>query len=387
MSTDQFETQAIHAGRRPDLATGAILTPIHQSTTFVQDKVGEHKGWTYSRAGNPTLSALEENLAALEGVSIAGVSFATGMAAVTSLMMSHLKAGDHVICSDVVYGGTVRLLQQILNHYGVESSFIDTTNIELLSSNFQSNTRLVLIETPANPTMKVTDIRAVAQVCQDKNVPLAVDNTFLTAAGQKPLELGADIVLYSTTKYIEGHNTTVGGAIISEDQGLIDDLRFHAKTLGCPQAPFEAWLTLRGIKTLPIRLKQHSDNALKVAQFLEQHPLIDHVAYPFLESFPQYDIAKSQQSVGGGMMSFELVGGVQAGMNLMHSVKLCSLAENLGAVETLITHPVSMTHGDVDPVERQKVGITDGLVRLSVGLEHPDDIIRDLEQALDKVKS
>jgi cystathionine beta-lyase/cystathionine gamma-synthase len=289
-----------------------------------------------------------------------------------------------VILSEVIYGGTVRFVRQILSRFGVSASFIDTTDIAALSASFKPNTKLVLIETPANPTLVLADIAAIAKICHEHHCPLAVDNTFLTAALQRPLDLGADIVVYSTTKYIEGHNSTIGGAVISNDAELIKTLRFQAKTLGCQQTPFEAWLTLKGVKTLPLRIKQHSDNALTVAQFLEAHPKIEKVYYPFLPSFPQYALAKAQQKSGGGIISFEVKGGTAAGIKLLNNVQLCALAENLGAVETLITHPVSMTHGDVPVADRQKVGITDGLVRLSVGLESPEDIIADLAAALEQ---
>ena len=301
-----FTTQAIHAGLQADPTTGAILTPIYQTTTYRQNAVGDHKGFTYSRAGNPTVAALERNLAALEGASEPGVCFASGMAAITTLLVTRLSQGDHIILSEVIYGGTVRLVQQVLSRFGIEASFVDTTNLETIRNHFRANTKLVLIETPANPTLVLADIKAIAALCKEKNCPLAVDNTFLTAALQRPLELGADIVVYSTTKYIEGHNSTIGGAIISNDAQLIQGLRFHAKTLGCPQSPFEAWLTLKGVKTLSLRIKQHSENALKVAEFLEKHPKIARVAYPFLPSFPQYALAKAQQKSGGGIISFEL---------------------------------------------------------------------------------
>ena len=379
-----FETQAIHAGLTPDPTTGAILTPIHQTTTYRQAAVGEHKGYTYTRAGNPTVAALERNLGALEGASEPAVCFASGMAAISTLLVTTLSKGDHIILSEVIYGGTVRLVRQVLSRFGIDYSFVDTTNLDVVRNSFRPNTKLVLIETPANPTLVLADIQGIAEICKTKKCPLAVDNTFLTAALQKPLDLGADIVVYSTTKYIEGHNSTIGGAIVSNDAQLIKDLRFHTKTLGCPQSPFEAWLTLKGVKTLSLRIRQHSENALKVAHFLETHPKIDKVFYPFLPNFPQYELAQKQQKTGGGIISFELKGGTPAGIKLLNSVKLCALAENLGAVETLITHPVSMTHGDVPVADRLKAGITDGLVRLSVGLEAPEDIIADLKVALEK---
>ena len=380
-SPEQFSTTAVRGGVTPDPATGAVLTPIYQSTTYHQEAVGVHKGFTYSRAANPTVSALEAALGALEGTPPA-VCFATGMAAISTLFLAVLKTGDHVVVSDVVYGGTVRLFQQVLTNFGVEASFVDTSNVAAVAKTIRPRTKLVFIETPANPTLKLTDITAVAEVTHRAGVKLAVDNTFLTPIAQRPLELGADITLLSTTKYIEGHNSTVGGSIATCDEALLERLRLVRKTLGCIQSPQESWLTLRGLKTLPLRLRQHSANAQRVAEWLEQHPKVARVHYPGLASFPQFALAQKQQSLSGGMLAFELEGGAAAGIQLMNTVRLCLLAENLGAVETLITHPVSMTHGDVPQEIRERTGITDGLVRLSVGLENADDIIADLDSAL-----
>ena len=380
-SAELFSTTAVRGGLAPDPATGAVLTPIYQSTTYHQEAVGVHKGFTYSRAANPTVSALEAALGALEDTPPA-VCFATGMAAISALFLAILKAGDHVVVSDVVYGGTVRLFQQILTNFGVTASFVDTAASDAVAQAIQPNTKLVFIETPANPTLKLTDIAATAIVAHAAGVKLAVDNTFLTPVLQRPLDLGADISLLSTTKYIEGHNSTVGGSIATRDEVLIDRLRLVRKTLGCIQSPQESWLTLRGLKTLPLRLQQHSANAQKVAEWLEQYPKVARVHFPGLVSFPQFSLAEKQQALPGGMLSFELKGGADAGIQLMNTVRLCLLAENLGAVETLITHPVSMTHADVPREIRERTGITDGLVRLSVGLENPADIIADLGSAL-----
>lgn len=382
-----FATLAIHAGLEPDPATGAILTPICQSTTYVQSAVGVHKGHTYSRASNPTVSALERVLGALEDAPPA-VCFGTGMGAITGLLLGVLKAGDHIVLSDVIYGGTVRLVQQILEPLGITASFVDCTDVRNVAAAITQRTRIVLIETPGNPTLKLVDVAAVARITRTAGVLLAVDNTFLTPAILRPLELGADISVYSTTKYIEGHNATVGGSLVCRDEKLLDRFRLIRKTVGSIQSPFEAWLTLRGVKTLGLRLRRHCSSALTVARWLEKHPKVASVAYPGLESFPQHELALRQHGEGddvhGGIVSFEVVGGVEAGIRVMNAVKLCSLAENLGAAETLITHPVSMTHGDVPREQRLAAGITDGLVRLSVGLEEPRDIIRDLEQALGK---
>ncbi|HWZ43483.1 MAG TPA: PLP-dependent aspartate aminotransferase family protein [Candidatus Saccharimonadales bacterium] len=376
-----ISTLAIHGGQSPDPATGAILTPIYQSTTFVQEAVGQHKGFTYSRAGNPTVEALERALGAIEDAPPA-VCFSSGMAATTTLLLSLLKSGDHVIISDVVYGGTTRLARQILAPLGIATSFVDTSNADAVRDAITPQTRLVFIETPANPTLKLSDIAALAGVTRAAGIKLAVDNTFLTPLGQRSLELGADISLLSTTKYVEGHNATVGGSVTTRDTELLERLRFVRKTLGTIQSPQEAWLTLRGLKTLPFRIRLHSENALVVAKWLQKHPAIRYVLYPGLESFSQHELAARQQLVSGGLISFEVKGGKDAGLALMNSVRLCSLAENLGAVETLITHPVTMTHADVPVAAREAAGITEGLVRLSVGLEDPSDIIADLDRAL-----
>lgn len=380
-SPELFATTAVRGGVVPDPATGAVLTPIYQSTTYHQEAVGVHKGFTYSRAANPTVSALEAALGALEDTPPA-VCFATGMAAISTLFLALLKTGDHVVVSDVVYGGTVRLFQQVLQNFGVEASFVDTSDVNSVQKAIRPSTRLIFIETPANPTLKLTDIAAVAKVAHAAGLKLAVDNTFLTPVLQRPLELGTDITLLSTTKYIEGHNSTVGGSIATHDETLLERLRLIRKTLGCIQSPQEAWLTVRGLKTLPLRLQQHCANAQRVAEWLERHPKVARVHYPGLAAFPQFALAQKQQSLPGGILAFELQGGAEAGIQLMNTVRLCLLAENLGAVETLITHPVSMTHGDVPREIRERTGITDGLVRLSVGLENPADIIADLESAL-----
>ena len=385
-STDgqlSLETLALHAGTAPDPTTGALLTPIYQTTTFTQEAVGSHKGFTYSRAGNPTVAALEARLAALEGAPHA-TCYATGLAATLALCLALLKSGDRVIVSQAVYGGTVRLLRQVLAPFGVSGEFIDTSDTEALTEALRVPTSFVFIETPANPTLKLTDIALAARLAHASGALLIVDNTLLTPALQRPFDLGADIVLHSTTKFIEGHNATVGGALITRDAELHERFAFTRTATGVIQSPFNAWLTLQGVKTLPVRMTQHSENALRVARFLESHPRVRSLAYPGLESFPQYELARRQQKTGGALIKFEVEGGTEAGIRLMNSVRVCSLAENLGAVETLITHPVSMTHGDVPPEQRAAAGITDGLVRLSVGLEHPDDVISDLKQALCK---
>lgn len=376
-----LNTRAIHAGLEPDPTTGSILTPIVQTTTYVQEAVGQHKGFTYTRAANPTVSALERCLGDLDDAPPA-VAFGSGLAAETTLFLSLLKAGDHVVLSDVVYGGTVRLFRNVLNNLGIESTFVDTSRAANVVPALRPNTRLVFIETPANPTLKLTDIAAVARITKAAGVPLAVDNTFLTPALQRCFDLGADITVYSTTKHIEGHNAAIGGSLATRDENLLERFRFIRKTLGCIAAPFDSWLTLRGLKTLPLRIRQHTEHATEVARWLESHPRVARVAYPGLDSFPQAELARRQHLGHGGLVSFEVIGGTPAGIAVMNNVQLCSLAESLGAVETLITHPASMTHGDIPQAERERLGISDGLIRLSVGLESPKDIIADLGRAL-----
>lgn len=373
-------TRAVRGGSSPDPATGALLTPIYQSTTFLQEAVGRHQGFTYSRAANPSVDQLERALGELEG-SLPAICFSTGMAAITTLFLTLLESGDHVIVSDVVYGGTVRLLQRILHKYGIAASFADTSDPQVVERAITPKTKLIFIETPANPTLKLTDVPAIALIAHKTGALLAVDNTFLTSILQPVLDQGADISVLSTTKYIEGHNSTVGGSLALRDSALTDKLRFVRKTLGCIQSPLESWLTVRGLKTLPLRLKAHCENAAQVAKWLEGHPVVQRVLYPGLSSFPQHELALRQHKAHGGLVSFEVKGGVDAGIEVMNRVKFCYLAENLGAAETLITHPASMTHGDVPVEQRAAAGITDGLIRLSVGLEDPQDVIADLEQA------
>ena len=381
-----FTTKQIHAGVVPDAVTGSILTPIYQATTFVQPSVDEYlsKGFSYSRSGNPTVKALETKLTVLEN-GAACTCYATGMAATQAVIQATLSAGDHAIVSDVAYGGTYRLCTTVYRRFGVEFSFVNSAEPEAVRRALKANTKLIFTETPANPTLKLTDIRAVSDIARERNIPHAVDNTFLSPYYQRPLELGANISVHSTTKYFDGHNATVGGAVVVDSAELDKKVRFVMNAAGVIMSPFVAWLTLQGIKTLSIRLDRQSANAQAIAEFLEKHPKIERVAYPGLKSFPQHALAKKQASGFGAMLWFEVKGGVRAGKKLMDSVKLCTLAENLGSVETLITHPVTMTHADVEAAERKRVGITDGLVRLSVGLEDVEDLIADLRAALDKI--
>ena len=381
-----FSTRQIHAGVEPDAETGSILTPIYQSTTFVQPSVDEYlsKGYSYSRSGNPTVRALESKLAVLEE-GFDCTCYATGMAAIQVVMQACLNAGDHAIVSDVAYGGTYRLSTKVFARFGVEFSFVNTADAAGVEAAVKPNTGLILTETPANPNLKLTDIEAISEIARARNIPHAVDNTFLTPYYQRPLELGADISIHSTTKYFDGHNATVGGAVIAATEELDEAIRFIQNASGVIMSPWVAWLTLQGIKTLSIRMERQSANALAIAKFLEAHPKVTQVSYPGLPSFAQHDLARHQATGFGAMLWFEVQGGVSAGKRLMDSVRLCTLAENLGSVETLVTHPVTMTHADVEKAERERVGISDGLVRLSVGLEDVEDLVADLDQALDQV--
>jgi len=376
----QDSTVAIHGGRSLDSHASSILFPLYQTSTFVHDAVGVDKGFSYSRVSNPTVDALEKAIGALEGTPPA-VCFRTGMAAIATLLLSVLKAGDHAVISDVVYGGTMRLFREVLDNLGITASFVDTSDAANVEAAITPATRIVLIETPGNPTLKLTDIEAISRITKRHSILLAVDNTFLTPILQKPLELGADISVLSTTKYIDGHNATVGGSIATRDEKLLERIRLIRKTLGTTQAPFEAWLTLQGIKTLPVRLRLHCEGATIIARWLENHPAVEYVYYPGLDSFPQKTLAEQQQRAPGAMIAFELKAGVEATIRALNSVQLCSRAESLGGLETLITHPSSTTHADLDPELRRGLGIADGLVRLSVGLEAPEDIIADLERA------
>ena len=385
-ASTHLSTLAIHGGRSLESHSNSILFPIFQSATFVHEEVGVDKGFSYSRVGNPTVDALERAIGALEGTPPA-VCFRTGMAAISTLFFSLLKAGDHVIISDVVYGGTVRLFVEVINRLGVSHSSVDTSVPENVEAAITPATRVILIETPGNPTMKLTDIAAIAAIARQHSILMAVDNTFLTPVLQRPLELGADISVLSTTKYMEGHNSSVGGSLATKDEALLERFRLIRKTLGTIQAPLDAWLTLRGLRTLPFRMRLHSENAQKVAGWLEAHPAVARVHYPGLASFPQKALADRQQRASGGMLSFELKAGAEAALHVMNKVKLCSRAESMGALETLITHPVTATHSDIPSEIRERWGITESLVRVSVGLEAPEDIIADLDQAIEAVVS
>lgn len=378
-------TIALHGPLDKRRTSGPLVTAIAQSTTFVQSSVGDTGGLpSYSRVGNPTVDHLEAVLGALEDAP-PSVCFGTGLAAETALFLALLRAGDHAVVADAIYGGTVRLFRQVLNELGISATFVDASDVAQVAAAITTRTKLVFIETPANPTLKLTDIQAISRVTKAAGVTLIVDNTFLTPALQRPLDLGADVTVYSTTKHIEGHSTSLGGAITSKDTALLERVRWIRKCTGNIQAPFNAFLTTQGLKTLPLRLKEQSRNAQTIAQWLQDHPQIQTVYYPGLADFPQRELAQRQHIGGfhGGVISFEIKGGTPAGIALLNSARLCRLVEHVGSVETLITHPASMTHGDVPREQRLRVGLTDGLIRLSVGLEDPADIIADLSQAID----
>jgi cystathionine beta-lyase/cystathionine gamma-synthase len=381
-----FRTKQVHAGVTPDPTTGAILTPIFQSTTFVQDSVDEYmgKGYSYSRGANPTVRALEEKLTVLEGGHDT-TAYSSGMAATVAVFLGLLQAGDHVIIADVVYGGTYRFADQFLTKFGVEVTFADASNPDAVRSALRPETRLVFTESPANPTLKVTDLSAVSELTSSAGVLHVTDNTFLTPYFQRPFELGANIVIHSTTKFLDGHNATLGGAVVVDSQDLQERIAFARISAGLVMSPMVAWLTLQGVKTLSERMERQSASALEIAHWLEGHPKVDYVNYPGLPSHPQFELSSRQASGFGAMVCFEVHGGAETGKKLMDAVELWSLAENLGSVESLITHPVTMTHAAVPAEERVKAGITDGLVRLSVGLEDVEDLIADLDGALDRV--
>ncbi len=376
----KFDTKVVRAGITPDPTTGSIVPPIYETATYVLDEVGKDKGFDYTRASNPTRQVLENNLAAIEGGKH-GIAFASGMAAVDTCMKL-LKAGDHVVCSDDVYGGVSRHFNRVLTNYGLKFSYVDTSQPETVRQAIRPETKMLWVETPTNPLLKVTDLTAMSAIAKEHGIYFGVDSTFATPVFLRPLEFGADIVMHSTTKYISGHNQIIGGILITDRDDINDQFKFIQKTIGAVPSPFDCWLTLLGIKTLHLRMARHAESAQKVAEYLESHPKVERVSYPGLASHPQHDIAKAQMSGFSGMISFELEGGIAAGKTVMNSVKLAGLAESLGAVETMITHPATMTHAEVPAEDRLARGLTDGLVRLSVGIEDVADILADLDQAL-----
>ena len=378
----RFSTICLHAGQEPDPSTGAIITPIYQTSTYVQEELGRHKGYEYARTQNPTRAALEGNLAAIEG-GRGAIAFASGMAAIDAIA-SMLESGDHVVMSDNVYGGTYRLFDKVLSRYRLTFTSVDTGDLEQVARAITPATRMLFVETPSNPVMRLTDLRAAADLAHQRGLRLVVDNTFASPCLQRPIEFGADLVTHSTTKYLNGHSDSIGGVVIATRQEDVDWLRFVQNAAGAILSPFDSWLVLRGTKTLPVRMAQHSANGLALAQFLKDHPKVEHVYYPGLPSHPQYDLACRQMRGFGGMLAFE-TGSLEHASRVLRSVRLMALAESLGGVETLISHPASMTHASVPADHRRELGISDGLVRISAGIEDIADLQEDLAQALDKV--
>ena len=378
----KFSTIAIHAGQEPDPTTGAVSVPIYQTSTYAQEGIGKHKGFEYARTQNPTRLACEKNLAALESGRF-GYGFASGMAAINAVV-TLLRAGDHVIVSDNTYGGTFRLFDKLLRKFGLEFSYVDAREPQNVEDAARAETRMVFIETPTNPVMSLVDLAAVAEITKRRGIRLVVDNTFMSPYFQRPLELGADIVVHSTTKYLNGHSDSIGGVVILNDEEDARQIAFIQNAAGAILSPMDAFLIMRGTKTLAVRMRQHDENGRQVAQFLAEHPAARKVYYPGLKSHPQYELARRQMSGFGGMISFE-TGSLENASRLLESVRLCTLGESLGGVETLISHPATMTHAAVPEIERNRLGITDGLVRISVGIEDAEDIISDLDQALNKI--
>jgi cystathionine beta-lyase/cystathionine gamma-synthase len=376
----RFSTVCIHAGQEPDPSTGAIIVPIYQTSTYVQEELGKHKGHEYARTSNPTRAALEANLAAIEG-GTAGFAFASGMAAIGAIA-SLLRTGDHVVVTDNTYGGTYRYFEQVLTRYGLAFSYVDTSQLELVRDALRPETRMLFVETPTNPIMRLTDLAAVATLCRDRGLSLVVDNTFASPYVQRPIELGADLVMHSTTKYLNGHSDSVGGIVVATRDEHVEWLRFVQNAAGAILGPFDSWLVLRGTKTLPVRMAQHNANGLALAEFLAAHPKVRRVFYPGLPDHPQHDLARRQMRGFGGMLSFD-VGSLEAARLVLNRVRLLALAESLGGVESLISHPATMTHASVPADRRAALGITDSLVRISAGIEDVQDLLDDLAQALD----
>jgi cystathionine gamma-lyase/cystathionine beta-lyase/cystathionine gamma-lyase/homocysteine desulfhydrase len=378
-----FSTTAIHAGNEPDPTTGAVTVPIYQTSTYAQDGLGKpRKGYEYARTQNPTRLAVEQNIAALEGARF-GYAFASGMAAIDATLRL-IKSGEHVVVSDNTYGGTFRLFSRVLSNYGIEFSYVDTTDALNVEAAIRENTRMVFVETPTNPVMMVTDLKAVSDVAHAAGARVVCDNTFLSPYLQRPIEFGVDIVLHSTTKYLNGHSDSVGGIVVLNDERDAEWLAFIQNSVGAILSPFDSWLVLRGTKTLAVRMEQHDATGRKVAAFLEEHPKVEKLYYPGSVSHKQHELARRQQRGFGGMVAFD-TGSLENARTVLESVRLCTLAESLGGVETLISHPATMTHASVLPETRTRLGITDGLVRISVGLEDVEDIIADLDQALEKL--
>ena len=378
----RFSTVCLHAGQEPDPSTGAIITPIYQTSTYVQDELGKHKGFEYGRTQNPTRLAVERNIAAIEGGK-AGFAFASGMAAIGAIT-TLLRSGDHVVVSDNTYGGTFRLFDKVLTRYQLSFTYVDTGDLDATERAFTETTRMLFVETPSNPIMRITDLRAAAELAHRRNARLVVDNTFASPYVQRPIEFGADIVTHSTTKYLNGHSDSVGGIVVSQRDDDNEWFKFVQNAAGAILSAFDSWLVLRGTKTLPIRMQQHNANGLALAEFLSTHPKVKKVYYPGLPTHPQYELAKTQMRGFGGMLAFDL-GSLEAARRLLNGVRLHALAESLGGVETLISHPATMTHASVPADRRAALGITDGMVRISAGIEDIEDLKEDLSQALERV--
>ncbi len=374
-----FATRAIHAGQEPEPATGAVNVPIYASSTYVQQEIGKHKGYEYSRVSNPTRDRLETNLAALEG-GVAAKVYASGMAAINAVA-TMLKSGDHIVAGHNLYGGTPRLFNQVLVNFGLTFTYVDTSNVKNVEKAIQKNTRLVFLETPTNPLMELCDLGAISEASHRRGVEVVVDNTFMSPYFQRPIEFGADMVIHSTTKFLNGHSDGLGGVVVCTKQEQAEKLAFLQKAAGAIMSPFECWLILRGVKTLAVRMKQHDSNGRKVADYLAKHKKVKKVFYPGLADHPQHKLAKRQMDGFGSMISFE-TGSLANANKMLRKVRVCSLAESLGGVETLISHPATMTHAAVGVEGRRKIGITDGMVRISVGIEDVEDILDDLDQAL-----
>ena len=374
-----FATIAIHAGQEPDTETGAVAVPIYPTSTYVQQELGKNKGYEYARVSNPTRTRLEENLAALEG-GTAARAFASGMAAINAICTMY-KSGDHVVCGNDLYGGVPRLFNQVLANFGMQFTYVDTSDAKNVDRAIRKNTRMVYVETPTNPLMSLSDIAAVSQVCRRRKVELVVDNTFMSPYFQQPISLGADMVVHSTTKFLNGHSDGLGGVVVCTTKEQTDKLAFVQKAAGAILSPFECWLVLRGVKTLAVRMEQHDHNGRFIAEFLARHKKVKKVFYPGLVEHPQHDLAQRQMTGFGSMITFE-TGSLSNAKKMLKKVRVCSLAESLGGVETLISHPATMTHAALGEKGRREIGITDGLVRISVGIENVEDIVDDLDQAL-----
>ncbi len=376
----KFSTKAVHAGQEPDPTTGAVMVPIYQTATYAQTGIGEHKGYEYARTGNPTRTALEACIAALEKGRY-GLAFASGLAA-EQAVLSLLSSGDHIVASDDLYGGTYRLFESIMRRYNVETSYVATNALADYEKAIRPNTKLFWLETPTNPLLRLADIRAIANLAHQHNIQLVVDNTFSSPYFQQPLDLGADMVVHSTTKYINGHSDVIGGMVVMNDQEVYQALKFYQNAAGAVPGPFDAWLTLRGVKTLAVRMRQHAENAYLIARFLSEHPRVEKVYYPGLPSHPDHELAKRQMSGFGGMVSFQLKGSLADVNKTVRRFKVFTFAESLGGIESLVCHPASMTHGAIPANIREASGLTDTLLRLSVGIEDSEDLLADLDQAL-----